>query len=66
MSLLSRLTFLVLLSSSVALISGCGSSSKEQSKNENSEEIQAGTDTTDPRELESPEVLLQKVEQAIE
>ncbi|MCH9723811.1 MAG: hypothetical protein K0U86_02760 [Planctomycetes bacterium] len=66
MSLLSRLTFLVLLSSSVALISGCGNSSEEQSKNENSKETQAETDTTDPRELESPEELVKKVEQAIE
>ncbi|MFK7778392.1 MAG: hypothetical protein QM501_09800, partial [Gimesia sp.] len=66
MSLLSRLTFLILLSSSIGLISGCNTASDDQSKNEKTKDVQAGKDATIPRELESPEELLKKVEQAIE
>ncbi len=66
MSFITRLTFLILLSSSIGLISGCGNSpSQSQSNNENSKESETETTRTSARELESPEELLKKVEQAI-
>jgi len=66
MSFVTRLTFLILLSSSVGLLSGCGTASQEQSKNENPKDLKTKGDSTNPRQLESPEELLKKVEQAIE
>ena len=64
MSLLSRLTFLILLSLPVGLISGCNNASEEQA--DNAKDVQKGADTSIPRDLESPEELVKKVEQAIE
>ncbi|MCA9016361.1 MAG: hypothetical protein KDA77_13595, partial [Planctomycetaceae bacterium] len=60
MSLMRRLSLLIVFMSSIGILAGCGNAPQAESKAE------TATTSTGPRELESPEELLKKVEQAIE